>query len=167
MFDAATALLDICHCNSYEGECAFLLEQAAHQGAKLFEQFVHISEENLENILHVKCTKIDGIWQAQMIKLLVDMYHLKKKYSKEMLAYLFHHAVADAIVRIAEQICKEQNTNQVALSGGTFINRIILSEVMCGLAEKGIQAYTNEKVPCGDGGIALGQMYLATFYKES
>ena len=27
------------------------------------------------------------------------------------------------------------------------------------------KVYTNEKVPCGDGGIALGQMYLATFFK--
>ena len=32
-----------------------------------------------------------------------------------------------------------------------------------GLNAKEIQVYTNEKVPCGDGGIALGQMYLATF----
>ena len=149
-----------------------MLEQAAHQGAEKLdcaipcsknEHFAYISKENSENILRVECTKIDGIWQAQMIKLLVDMYHLKKKYSKELLAYWFHHAVADAIVGMAEQICKEQECNQVVLSGGTFVNRILLSEVRRGLSERGIQTFTNEKVPCGDGGIALGQMYLATF----
>ena len=31
------------------------------------------------------------------------------------------------------------------------------------LAQSGYAVYTNEKVPCGDGCIALGQMYLATF----
>ena len=60
-------------------------------------------------------------------------------------------------------ICKEQNTNQVVLSGGTFINRILLKEVVDGLFEKKVNVFINEKVPCGDGGIALGQMYLMTF----
>mgnify|MGYP003296313084 CR=1 FL=1 len=88
---------------------------------------------------------------------------LKKDYAKEVLAYLFHKAVANAIVTIADKICREQGTNQVALSGGTFINRILLTEVIKGLEAKEKNVYINEKVPCGDGGIALGQMYLATF----
>lgn len=163
LFDAAAALLDICHGNSYEGECAIMLEQAAHKGMVMVEQNAYISKKNIDNILHAKCTKIDGIWQADGVKLLLDMYCLKKQYSKEVLAYSFHHAVAEAIVDMAELICRENETQQVALSGGTFINRILLSEVMQGLSNKGIKTYINEKVPCGDGGIALGQMYLATF----
>lgn len=152
LFDAASALCDICHVNSYEGECAIALEHNAHNFA-----------DNTENILHVECMKTDGIWQANGVKLLVDMWHLKDTCSKEVLAYLFHHAVAEAIVEMAEAICEEQDIQQVALSGGTFLNRILLSEVMCGLQKCGRDVYINEKVPCGDGGIALGQMYLATF----
>ena len=166
LFDAAAALLDICHCNSYEGECAIMLEQMAHEGKVENEQFAHISKENLKNILRVEYTKIDGIWQAQMIKLLVDMYYLKSKYSKAILAYLFHLAIADAIIEMAERICKEQDVSQVVLSGGSFINRILLQEVMCGLRDRGLDVYINEKVPCGDGGIALGQMYLATYINQ-
>ncbi|MBO5097323.1 MAG: hypothetical protein J6B96_03305, partial [Agathobacter sp.] len=159
LFDAAAALLDICHYNSYEGECAIKLEQ-----------FAHNSKENIDNILHVEYVKIDGIWQANGVKLLVDMYHLKEKYSKEVLAYAFHQAVATAIVELAERICKEQSlsgkaVNQVALSGGTFLNRILTSAIARRLQEMGKDVFLNEKVPCGDGGIALGQMYLATFEK--
>lgn len=157
LFDAAAALLDICHENSYEGECAIMLEQAAHKGLTI------LHKENCKNILHMDCVKIDGIWQADSVKLLVDMQAFKETFSKDVLAYLFHHAVADAIVEIALKICKEQGVNQVALSGGTFINRILLVEVIKGLEEEGKDVYINEKVPCGDGGIALGQMYLATF----
>ncbi|MBE5887605.1 MAG: carbamoyltransferase HypF [Lachnospiraceae bacterium] len=172
LFDATAALLDICHYNSYEGECAIKLEQAAHQGKIAYENehFAHNSEENIDNILHVECVKIDGIWQANGVKLLVDMYHLREKYSKEVLAYAFHQAVATAIVELAEKICKEQSlsgkaVNQVALSGGTFLNRILTSAIVRRLQEMGKDVYLNEKVPCGDGGIALGQMYLATFEK--
>lgn len=152
LFDAAAALLDICHCNSYEGECAILLEK-----------FAHNHSVKLKNILHAECKNISGNWQADGVKLLVDMYNLKNQYSKENLAYLFHHAVAEAIVEIAGKICEEQGVNQIALSGGTFLNRILLPEVVEGLRVRGKAVYINEKVPCGDGGIALGQMYLATY----
>ena len=159
LFDATAALLDICHYNSYEGECAIKLEQTAHKGKQELEM---MSKEDV-SMLHIECVKTDGTWQANSVKLLVDLYCMKGNYSKEVLAYLFHLTIADAIVEIADKICEEQGTKQVALSGGTFINRILLSEVVQGLVARDKQAYTNEKVPCGDGGIALGQMYLATF----
>ena len=121
------------------------------------------SDAERKAVLHAKCQKADGVRQVDGVKLLADMYHLKDRYSKEEMAYLFHHAVAEAIVELAEQICKEMQITQVALSGGTFLNRILLAEVMEGLQERGKAVYINGKVPCGDGGIALGQMYLATY----
>lgn len=168
LFDAAAALLDICHYNSYEGECALMLEQMAHKGFAEFEKRLKIEVEDLngldkKSIVRIGFEKKADIYQADSVKLLTDLYHLKSAYSKEVLAYLFHHAVATAIVEMADEICYEQDTNQIALSGGTFINRILLKEVVEGLREKGRDVYLNEKVPCGDGGIALGQMYLATF----
>lgn len=156
LFDAAASLLDICHYNSYEGECAIQLEQAAHGGRK---------EVKNDLQLPVSYKKVDGCWQADSVQLLADLYHMKSHYSKEVLAYLFHQAVASAIVEIADNICREQDMDQIALGGGTFINRILLKEVVKGLEAKNKKVFTNEKVPCGDGGIALGQMYLATFFK--
>ena len=109
------------------------------------------------------CHKSDICWKVDSEKLLVDLYYLRKEYSKEVLAYLFHLAISKAIIEVASNICKEDGVKQIALSGGTFINRILLREVMTGLREKGLEVYINEKVPCGDGGIALGQIYLMTF----
>ena len=163
LFDAVAALLDICHYNSYEGECAIKLEQAAHIGKKEMQTMPRTEVSVLQKVLHVCCMKIAGTWQANSVKLLVDLYRFKLEYYKEVLAYLFHHAVANAIVEMTVQICEETEVKQVALSGGSFINRILLSEAVIGLTAKDKQVYTNEKVPCGDGGIALGQMYLATY----
>ena len=121
------ALLDICHCNSYEGECAIKLEQAAHIGKKEIQTMQQSEANDLQNALSVCSMKVDDIWQANSVKLLVDIYRLKSKYSKEVLAYLFHHAVGNAIVGLCDKICKEQEVKQVTLSGGSFINRILLA----------------------------------------
>jgi len=164
LFDATASLLDICHYNSYEGECAILLEKEAHEGKQQLEQLGKTMCD-VDNILIADCRKTDAAWQVDSEKLLVDLYYLKKSYSKEVLAYLFHLSISKAIVESATYICKENDVNQIALSGGTFINRILLGEVMNGLNKQGYHVYINEKVPCGDGGIALGQMYLATFEK--
>ena len=164
LFDAVAALLDICHYNSYEGECAIKLEQAAHEGKQQLERLGKAKDE-IFKMLIIDCNKLDETWQMDSEKLLVDLYNLKEAYSKEVLAYVFHLAISNAIVENAVHICEEHDTNQVALSGGSFINRILLREVMKGLRDNGLQVYTNEKVPCGDGGIALGQMYLMTFEK--
>lgn len=163
LFDAVSALLDICHANSYEGECAILLEQAAHKGEEWFERQ---PKQVREEILVVEVDAQNGMWIADSVKLVADMQILQEKYAKEenwqeILAYLFHHAVAKAIVAMAELCGGEYN--KVALSGGSFINRILLREVAEGLEAAGRKVYTNEKVPCGDGGIALGQLYLSTF----
>ena len=165
LFDAAASLLDICHYNSYEGECAIQLEQAAHMGKAEMEGLSREEAATFGKLIKINYVKIDDCWQVDSIKLLVDLYHLKKDFSKEILAYLFHKAVANAIVENADNICRDQDVEQIALSGGTFINRILLIEVIKRLEVKNKKVYTNEKVPCGDGGIALGQMYLATFFK--
>lgn len=173
LFDAAASLLDICHYNSYEGECAILLEQMAHRGrGEYIQRNVSQKQEgecvgafqvSRKTALKMRYEKIEDTWEADSVQLLVDLYYLQAGYSKEELAYLFHHAVALGIVELAEHICEENDVNQIALSGGTFINRILLDEVMAGLRAKGRKVYINEKVPCGDGGIALGQIYLASY----
>ena len=163
LFDAASALLDICHYNSYEGECAIKLEQAAHKGAMWIGQQPTEQQEKWLTSLEMQVAEQNGMWIADSVKLLADLASLKEQYKieenwKEILAYLFHHAVANAIVTMAELIGEEYN--KVALSGGSFINRILLAEVAEGLEKAGKEVYTNEKVPCGDGGIALGQLWL-------
>ena len=164
LFDAVAALLGVCHYNSYEGECAIKLEQAAHIGKREIEHLKEINSSiNIEDILSISLKKDAGIWQADSLRLLIDLARLRDEYPKEILTYVFHHAVANAIVEIAEKVCKENDVNQLALCGGSFINRILLAEVASGLRKQNKDVYINEKVPCGDGGIALGQIYLSTF----
>ena len=53
-----------------------------------------------------------------------------------------------------------------ALSGGVFMNRILLSGLSQALREAGFTVYRNERVPMNDGGVALGQVYLAAMKED-
>ena len=68
---------------------------------------------------------------------------------------------------IARLICKAANeyrekfdVNKIALSGGVFNNKLLTEAAICMLSEQGFAVYINELVPCGDGGIALGQAFI-------
>ena len=165
LFDAVAAVLDICHYNSYEGECAILVEQAAHRGRELLQsQKGNYSKELRSD--YVK--KTDSLWQIDGVQLIAD---IKKQYDfnpnqRDVLAYAFHISVSQSLAEIAKRICQESGVTSIALSGGSFINRLLLSKMTEDLAQSGYAVYTNEKVPCGDGGIALGQMFLSSEHER-
>jgi hydrogenase maturation protein HypF len=69
----------------------------------------------------------------------------------------FHNALADMAVQVAQQA----GCNQVVLTGGCFQNRLLTRRVREALLKSGFTVYTHQQVPPGDGGIALGQAYLA------
>lgn len=139
LFDAVCSLLDIKHYNSYEGECACALERAAKKAKKAYM---------LTPSFHP-------------VKILSEIKAAIGKASVQELALGFHMLICDLICIQAEKYKKLYSVNQIALSGGVFNNRIITASTILTLEEKGFSVYINEKVPCGDGGIALGQAYIA------
>jgi hydrogenase maturation protein HypF len=50
---------------------------------------------------------------------------------------------------------------RVALSGGVFQNRILFEQVLARLEKKGFDVLCHARVPCNDGGLALGQALIA------
>ena len=65
--------------------------------------------------------------------------------------------MVDAVARTARQTCLDR----VVLSGGVFNNDTVFSRIIRMLEAKGLNVYTHGIVPCGDGGIALGQAMAA------
>ena len=77
------------------------------------------------------------------------------------LALAFHQAVIGMIVDQCLMIRKESGASQVALTGGTFQNKILMEGVLNQLRSCGFSPYYNISVSPNDGGIALGQAYVA------
>ncbi|MCL2757494.1 MAG: hypothetical protein FWD43_05400, partial [Coriobacteriia bacterium] len=77
------------------------------------------------------------------------------------IARRFHDAVCTLIVELA--ICARQTTGlaAVALSGGVFMNRYLISHVVPQLEQAGFRVLLHRDLPANDGCIAYGQAVVA------
>jgi hydrogenase maturation protein HypF len=69
----------------------------------------------------------------------------------------FHNALAD----LAFDLARAVGYDKVVLTGGCFQNALLTERVRQRLLEGGCTVYTHQQVPPGDGGIALGQIFVA------
>ena len=188
LFDAVSSILNICQENSYEGECASLLEKEAvlakrrlegcnpdasdhtydQSGLKSIEDIIKqedISFEiGLEEILTEEKTEAISRSAACMGispgPVLAALCRLRDRVEPGILALSFHYAVADMILEVTRRTGSEMNTNTVALCGGVFQNTILTERVFQLMEAEGFRVYVNEAVPPNDGSISLGQTYL-------
>jgi hydrogenase maturation protein HypF len=77
------------------------------------------------------------------------------------IAARFHRTMADLVVAACAQVREAGAPGTVALSGGTFQNRLLLEWTAELLSEKGFLVYRHRRVPTNDGGLSLGQAVLA------
>ncbi len=155
LFDAVAAAIGICReqC-SYEGQAAIEME------ALIDEKLLNQRKETLT--YPFKLNFLDSIhyidphpmWKA----LLKD---LQQQTSKKIIAEKFHVGLAIAIVETVNTLRKKHSIKQVALTGGVFQNRILLTQVTNRLQASGIKVLTHSLVPCNDGGLSLGQAVIA------
>ena len=81
--------------------------------------------------------------------------------SRCTIAARFHESIVRATVEIVSQLAHREELELVALSGGCFHNRRLLRGVSQGLVSAGLEVLRQRRVPCGDGGLALGQAAIA------
>lgn len=154
LFDAVSFLLGLGCENTYEGECAAALEHAAfcalETGKRDGKRFLF------------SVVQQEGLWRIQRKPYIhYLMQQIADGIDKDWLALEFHLALAEAIVAVCCRIRQESGENQIALSGGVFTNRILAEQCVSLLENQGFVVYLNRSVPPGDGGICLGQAWLA------
>lgn len=153
LFDAVSAILDISRENTYEGESAILLENTAYRA---------LSAGTEPYSLHFPLSFDEGQITADPVAVIME---ISRAYGEGAdagaLALGFHYAVAEMTLAICLWIREKSGENKAALSGGVFANEILMTNCIALLEKNGFQVYTNEQVPANDGGIALGQVYIA------
>lgn len=82
--------------------------------------------------------------------------------SADRLALGFHIAIARSSARIAREICAREGIDTVALSGGVFMNRLLLQLLTRELKSAGLTVLVPHTVPVNDGCIAYGQAAVAS-----
>ena len=81
--------------------------------------------------------------------------------SADRLALDFHITIARSSARIAREICAREGIDTVALSGGVFMNRLLLQLLTRELKSMGLTVLVPHSVPVNDGCIAYGQAAVA------
>ena len=147
LFDAVSALLGICQHINYEGQAAIQLEALADY------------EEEGQYPINLQSEIIDvrPLWEC-----LVRDY--RKGISTSLLAARFHNSIARLGLQVCENLRRQTGVDRVALSGGVWQNIYSLNRTVSLLHAHGFKPLIHRHVPTNDGGIALGQAVIASFY---
>ncbi len=78
-----------------------------------------------------------------------------------VVAARFHTGLVAAVVTVVERAREETGADVVALSGGVFANAMVSHLAAVELADRGFTVLRHRRVPCNDGGLALGQVAIA------
>lgn len=159
LFDAAAAILGICDKATYEGEPAIELEAAAWHA--LDNEIAHFPDDNAGHFASGP-SWLNGphvLDQKALFETLLG--GTEAGAPADRLALDFHVAVARSSARIASDICVHEGIDTVALSGGVFMNRLLLQLLARELKSAGLTVLVPHTVPVNDGCIAYGQAAVA------
>jgi hydrogenase maturation protein HypF len=85
---------------------------------------------------------------------------------KMTIATKFHNTIILAIFDSVNAIRDKSGINKVVLSGGVFQNRYLSEGTMNLLLNNNFEVYSHSTVPANDGGLALGQLAVASKRRE-
>lgn len=143
LFDAVSALMNICTFSTFHAEAPMRLEALA------LDELSGLYDFEIKSSISFR----------PMIQQIVT--DLQNGIKKEVISSKFHNTVIQATFQVAENIKEDTGINHLALSGGTFQNRYLLKNMETMLSQNGYKVSTQNRIPCNDGGIALGQLAIA------
>jgi len=149
LFDAVAALCGVRDDALYEGQAAIELEALADTSAEGLYAF-GLAEGPSGALL------VDS---APVLAAVLD--DLATGVHAGVISARFHRAVVAAIVGTCARLAPALNTTQVALAGGVFMNRLILSGAVSGLQRTGLEPLVHRRLPSNDGSVAFGQAVVA------
>lgn len=148
VLDAISALLGVCYERTYEGEPAIKLEAFAFGG-----------REDLEVPVVIK--KIDGRYVLDTTSIIDAVVTLKEDHSPKDVAASAQRALSDGLAEMAARVARRKKMGTIGVSGGVAYNEAIVRNLRRKMEEGGFRLFTHAKVPCGDGGVSLGQACIA------
>jgi len=147
LFSAVSALLGLCPVEAYESQSAIMLEAAATEaeGAYNYE----ITPDNEMLIMQ----------PGPIFREIVN--DLQAGTAIGQISARFHNTFVQMLADTVQQVADETGISQVALSGGTFQNELVLTGLHQKLTGADFEVLIHRKTPPNDGGLALGQAVVA------
>lgn len=150
LFDAVASLLGVCQTVTYEGQAAVELEHLARDARAAHVEF------------DVRAGVIDPLPAITGL-----VAGLRAGRAVPELAAGFHAGLISATATAIGQCAATTGIGTVGLTGGVFVNQILLEGLRKTLLHSGFDVLTHAALPCTDGGIALGQAVVAALCRRS
>ncbi|MFA5354260.1 MAG: hypothetical protein WC291_08520, partial [Thermodesulfovibrionales bacterium] len=149
LFDAVSALINLCDRNSFEGEAAMALEGILPEAASFPGPSYPFRIEEGEPFV------LDTFF---MIAAITDDLLAGKGQAE--ISLKFHNTVIAMVAEAVPFLRERYSIDCVALSGGAFQNSYLLENLLPLLELQGARVFFHKETPCNDGCISLGQAYL-------
>jgi hydrogenase maturation protein HypF len=148
LFDCVASMLDLVQVASFQAEGPMRLESLTADGCRDvygFESGRSICFD--DTIRGIVTDMLNGV-------------------EKVTIASKFHNTIILAIFDNVNAIRNKSGINKVVLSGGVFQNKYLSEGTMDLLRKNNFEVYSHTKVPANDGGLALGQLAVASKRRE-
>ncbi len=148
LFDAVSAMVLSRNLVTYEGQAAAELE--------------HLADGHLTSRYEYASTERDGVIiidNRPVIRGLVK--DIERRVSPSIMSAKFHNTVVRYSADTCLVLSERTGIKKIVLSGGCFQNRYLTENLISLLEKSGLECYYHTRVPCNDGGIALGQALSA------
>jgi len=153
LFDAVSVLAGVSAENTYEGQAAIELEAAAGDADDDVPPYAFAIAETPGG---------QGGWIIETVPLIRGVVaDVEAGRDVALVSARFHATVAAMLRAAARRAREETNLERIALSGGCFANARLVRLLATALEPDGFEVYLHRDVPPGDGGVALGQAYVA------
>jgi hydrogenase maturation protein HypF len=154
IFDAAAAILGLVETVSYEGEGPIRLEGLAERACS------GDSKPPSGDLLpFLSSPDAERNFLVDSRPLLLHLLRQRNNQSVNELSLLFHQCLAAASLEGARRMRVVTGIGRVCLSGGVFQNLVLRELLVPLLIQSGFEVFLNERVPPGDGGLSIGQVW--------
>jgi hydrogenase maturation protein HypF len=167
LFDAVAAMAGVRENVNYEAQAAIELEAAIEGCGAERHAGASMARSNQDDGYPFAIREENGEWiidTRPMFLALAD--DLGDGAPTPVVSHRFHRGFVDVLVRAADLARRRTGLDRICLSGGTFQNCFLSENLPKRLEGEGFQVFTHAEVPCGDGGISLGQAMVAAHRKE-
>lgn len=151
LFDTAAGLLGVLEIQSYEGQAAMRLEgMAERHGAAVPLAGGYTITPSPVLGRSSNCLDFGSLLAA-----------LAECGDATYGAALFHATLVDGLSAWVMHAARKHNIDVIALGGGCFLNNVLTQALTTKLAGYGLRVIAARQVPPSDGGLALGQAWVA------
>jgi hydrogenase maturation protein HypF len=147
LFDAVASLIGLHQEVSFEGQAAMALETIAHAADEAYD-FVLEGQRPLQ------------VDMRRMVHQIVD--DVQRGVTPHTISARFHNTLVAVVERVCIRMREDTGQSRVCLSGGCFQNLRLLEGCLQALRSRSFEVFFQRRVPCNDGGLALGQAAVAS-----